>query len=115
MEFLSRLPLFGSLANAAFIIAGSLLGLALRSRLPLSVIQRDLFLFGMEQVELLQPLREAGFAKHDKLLLGARDSKGYLSFRGQQVDYPQAGMAAQAFLQDSFIGLVLSGQQHASP
>lgn len=88
---------------------------ALRSRLPLSVIQRDLFLFGMEQVELLQPLREAGFAKHDKLLLGARDGKGYLSFRGQQVDYPQAGTAAQAFLQDSFIGLVLSGQQHTSP
>ncbi len=86
---------------------------ALRSRLPLSVIQRDLFLFGMEEVELLQPLRSEGFAKHDKLLLGARDGKGYLAFRGQQVDYPQAGAAAQAFLQDSFIGLVLSGQQHA--
>ena len=79
------------------------------------MIQRDLFLFGMEQVELLQPLRETGFAKHDKLLLGARDGKGYLSFRGQKVDYPQAGTAAQAFLQDSFIGLVLSGQQHTSP
>ena len=88
---------------------------ALRSRLPLSVIQRDLFLFGMEGVELLQPLRSEGFAKHDKLLLGARDGKGYLAFRGQQVDYPQAGDAAQAFLQDSFIGLVLSGQQHANP
>ena len=87
---------------------------ALRSRLPLSVIQRDLFLFGMEGVALLQPLRSEGFAKHDKLLLGARDGKGYLMFRGQQVDYPQAGAAAQAFLQDSFIGLVLSGQQHAS-
>jgi hypothetical protein len=86
---------------------------ALRSRLPLSVVQRDLFLFGMENVELLQPLRSEGFAKHDKLLLGARDGKGYLAFRGQQIDYPQAGAAAQAFLQDSFIGLVLSGQQHA--
>ncbi|WP_220494224.1 hypothetical protein [Aquipseudomonas guryensis] len=87
---------------------------ALRSRLPLSVIQRDLFLFGMEQVELLQPLQSEGFAKHEKLLLGARDGKGYLSYRGQQIDYPQAGVAAQAFLQDSFIGLVLSGQQHAA-
>lgn len=87
---------------------------ALRSRLPLSVIQRDLFLFGMEGVELLQPLRSEGFAKHDKLLLGSRGGKGYLGFRGQQIDYPQAGAAAQAFLQDSFIGLVLSGQQHAS-
>jgi hypothetical protein len=86
---------------------------ALRSRLPLSVIRRDLFLFGMENVELLQSLSSEGFAKHDKLLLGARDGKGYLAFRGQQIDYPQAGTAAQAFLQDSFIGLVLSGQQHA--
>ena len=55
------------------------------------------------------------FTPEWKLLLGARDGKGYLSFRGQQVDYPQAGTAAQAFLQDSFIGLVLSGQEHTSP
>ncbi|MEO4048716.1 hypothetical protein AAFN46_16685 [Pseudomonas sp. CAU 1711] len=88
---------------------------ALRSRLPLSVIRRDLFLFGMEGVELLRPLRSEGFAKHDKLLLGARDGKGYLGFRGQRIDYPQAAAAAQAFLQDSFIGLVLSGQQHSTP
>lgn len=39
MEFLSRLPLFGSLANAAFIITGSLLGLLLRSRLPKKMLE----------------------------------------------------------------------------
>ncbi|MFO1250832.1 MAG: hypothetical protein U1E77_06745 [Inhella sp.] len=88
---------------------------ALRSHLPLSVIRRDLFLFGLEQVELLQPLHQAGFAKHDKLLLGARKGQGYLGFRGRQVDFPQAAEAARAFLQDSFIGLVLSGQQRPAP
>jgi hypothetical protein len=85
---------------------------ALRSRLPLSVIRRDLFLFGLERVELLQPLQAEGFAKYDKLLLGAREGKGYLSYRGQRIDYPQAGAAAQAFLQDSFIGLILGAQPH---
>ena len=39
MEFLSRLPLFGSLANAAFIITGALLGLLLRSRLPKKMLE----------------------------------------------------------------------------
>ncbi|MWV15906.1 hypothetical protein F3I16_07545 [Pseudomonas sp. L-22-4S-12] len=85
---------------------------ALRSRLPLSVIRRDLFLFGLERVALLQPLQAEGFSKYEKLLLGAQEGKGYLSYRGQRIDYPQAGAVAQAFLQDSFIGLVLSAQQH---
>jgi len=79
------------------------------------VIRRDLFLFGLEQVELLRPLRESGFAKHDKLVMGSRHGQGYLGFRGRQVEFPQAAEAARAFLQDSFIGLVLSGQQRAAP
>lgn len=39
MEFLEHLPLFGSLANAAMIIAGSLVGLAVRSRLPKRIME----------------------------------------------------------------------------
>lgn len=84
---------------------------ALRSHLPQQVIERDLFLFGLDRLPMLQQLKAEGFAKHGKLLLGARAGKGYLSYQGQQIDLPAAGEVARAFLQESFIGLVLAGQQ----
>ncbi|MBC9250254.1 hypothetical protein A9179_08205 [Pseudomonas alcaligenes] len=87
---------------------------ALRSHLPQQVVERDLFLFGLDRQPLLQSLKADGFAKHGKLLLGAHDGKGYLSYQGQQVDLPEAGSVARAFLQESFIGLVLAGQQGAA-
>ncbi len=86
---------------------------ALRSHLPQQVIERDLFLFGLNDQPVLQSLKADGFAKHGKLLLGARAGKGYLSYQGQQVDLPAAGEVARAFLQESFIGLVLASQQSA--
>ncbi len=39
MEFLSSIPLFGSIANAVFIICGALLGLAVRKKLPAKIMQ----------------------------------------------------------------------------
>lgn len=84
---------------------------ALRSHLPQQVIERDLFLFGLDRQPLLQVLKAEGFPKHGKLLIGARNGEGYLSYQGQRVDLPRAGEVARAFLQESFIGLVLTGQQ----
>ncbi|MCE5202344.1 MAG: DUF554 domain-containing protein [Synergistaceae bacterium] len=39
MEFLVGIPLFGSIANAIFIICGALLGLAVRKKLPQKIMQ----------------------------------------------------------------------------
>ena len=39
MEFLSGLPLFGTLANAAFITCGGLVGLALKTKLPKKLME----------------------------------------------------------------------------
>jgi len=39
LEFLSTIPLFGSIANAIFIICGSLLGLAVRKKLPEKIME----------------------------------------------------------------------------
>jgi len=39
LDFLIGIPLFGSIANAAFIVCGALLGLAVRKKLPQKIMQ----------------------------------------------------------------------------
>lgn len=84
---------------------------ALSGQIPRQVVQRDLFLYGLESQSLLQPLLQRGFRKNEKLVLGATNGKGYVRYDGQQREFAGADAAARAFLQDSFIGLVLGWQQ----
>lgn len=84
---------------------------ALSGRIPREVVQRDLFLYGLESQSLLQPLLQRGFRKNERLVLGANNGKGYLRYDGQQREFAGADAAARAFLQDSFIGLALGWQQ----
>jgi hypothetical protein len=88
---------------------------ALSGKIPRQVVQRDLFLYGLESQSLLQPLLQRGFHKNEKLVLGAINGKGYLRYDGQQREFAGADAAARAFLQDSFIGLVLGWQQQQAP
>lgn len=88
---------------------------ALSGQIPREVVQRDLFLFGLESQSLLQPLLQRGFHKNEKLVLGATNGKGYVRYDGQQREFAGADAAARAFLQDSFIGLVLGWQQQQQP
>ena len=39
MDFITSIPLFGSLSNAFLIICGSLAGLLLRSRIPQKILE----------------------------------------------------------------------------
>jgi hypothetical protein len=84
---------------------------ALSGQIPRQVVQRDLFLYGLESQSLLQPLMQRGFKKNEKLVLGAAGGKGYVRYDGQQREFAGADASARAFLQDSFIGLVLGWQQ----
>jgi len=84
---------------------------ALSGQIPREVVQRDLFLFGLESQSALQPLLQRGFKKNEKLVLGATNGKGYVRYDGQQREFAGADASARAFLQDSFIGLVLGWQQ----
>jgi hypothetical protein len=84
---------------------------ALTGQIPDQVAQRELFLYGLDGQPLLKPLVERGFKKHEKLTIGAVNGKGYLRYGTQQQEYPGAEAAARAFMQQSFIGLVL-GWQH---
>lgn len=84
---------------------------ALSGKIPRQVVQRDMFLYGLESQSLLQPLLQRGFRKNEKLVLGAAGGKGFVRYDGQQREFAGADTAARAFLQDSFIGLVLGWQQ----
>ena len=84
---------------------------ALSGQIPRQVVQRDLFLYGLESQPLLQPLVQRGFKKNEKLVLGAAGGKGYVRYDGQQHEFAGADASGRAFLQDSFIGLVLGWQQ----
>ena len=84
---------------------------ALSGQIPRQVVQRDMFLYGLESQSLLQPLMQRGFRKNEKLVLGATGGKGYVRYDGQQREFAGADASARAFLQDSFIGLVLGWQQ----
>ena len=84
---------------------------ALSGQIPRQVVQRDLFLYGLESQSLLLPLMQRGFHKNEKLVLGATGGKGYVRYDGQQRDFAGADASARAFLQGSFIGLVLGWQQ----
>jgi hypothetical protein len=84
---------------------------ALSGQIPREVVQRDFFLFGLEAQPQLQSLLQRSFRKRESLVLGAVNGKGYLRYDGQQRDFPGADDAARAFLQDSFIGLILGWQQ----
>lgn len=81
---------------------------ALSSQMPLWAVQRELFLFGLDGSPLVGALRSRSFQKGDKLELGARKGTGYLRVNGHEEAFAGAAASARAFLQESFIGLILA-------
>lgn len=86
---------------------------ALSDHIPVWVAQRELFLFGLEDNPLVKELRTRGFRKSDRLELGARNGAGYLLVNGHEEAFAGAAASAHAFMQESFIGLIL-GWHHES-
>ncbi|TWI63424.1 hypothetical protein IP91_03394 [Pseudoduganella lurida] len=80
---------------------------ALTGRIPDQVVRRELFLYGLSGQPTLDPLMQHGFASRDRLTIGAVDGRGYLRYGDRQQAFDGAADAAAAFLQQSFIGLVL--------
>jgi hypothetical protein len=81
---------------------------ALSSHIPVWVVQRQLFIFGLEDSPLLKDVRERGFNKQDTLEFGARNGTGYLRYNDREEAFPAAATSGYAFMQDSFIGLILA-------
>lgn len=87
---------------------------ALTGQIPDQVTQRELFLYGLDGEALLRPLMQRGFQKHDVLTIGAVNGQGYVRFGTRQQAFAGAEAAGRAFLQQSFMGLVLGWQQMES-
>ncbi len=85
---------------------------ALSSRIPHDVIRRELFLYGLDTVPVVQPLMQEAWPQHGTLRVGAVNGKGYVGYGDQQQEFAGADDAARAFLQGSFVGLALGWQQH---
>jgi len=100
----------GSLAHGAWTF--ELEGLT--SKIPDQVVQRELLLYGFSNEPMLKPLMQRGFAMRDKLAIGAVQGRGYLRYGTREKASGGAGDVATAFLQQSFIGLMLGTQIAAS-
>jgi len=85
---------------------------ALSSRLPHYVVRRELFLYGLDTFSAVQPLMQKAWPQHATLRLGSVNGKGYVAYGDQQQEFANADDAARAFLQGSFVGLILGWQQH---
>ncbi|KFG96321.1 hypothetical protein GQ56_0115875 [Burkholderia paludis] len=80
---------------------------ALSNHIPVWVAQRELFLFGLDGSALVKDIRERGFRKNDRIEFGARDGSGYLRVNGREAAFAGASASAHAFMQESFVGLIL--------
>lgn len=86
---------------------------ALSGQIPLWVVQRQLFVFGLEHSPLLKEVRQRGLNKRDSLELGAVNGQGYLRYNGREERFAKANAAGAAFMRDSFIGLILAWHRHS--
>lgn len=80
---------------------------ALSNHIPVWAVQRELFLFGLEHRPELAGVRRDGFNENDQITFGARDGKGFLRFNGSEKPFDTAAAAGHAFMQESFMGLIL--------
>ena len=79
---------------------------ALTGQIPHKVAKRELFLYGLEGQSLLQPLLARGFAKNERLIIGAADGKGYVSFRRQAGEFRRRGHRCTRLFATGLHGLV---------
>ncbi|PFH27048.1 hypothetical protein [Burkholderia sp. JKS000303] len=106
-SFTSNGPRDGDIAGALASGTWAIRLDVLSDHIPVWVAQRELFLFGLDGSPLVKTLRERGFAKNDRIELGARDGNGYLRVNGHEEAFAGAAASAHAFLQESFVGLIL--------
>ena len=83
---------------------------ALSRFVPKEVLARDLFLYGIEDLPMLQAVKRDGISKGESLVFSVHGSKGRLSYKGQSAELPRAADSARAFLEFSFLGAVLEHQ-----
>jgi hypothetical protein len=75
------------------------------------VVQRDMFLFGLEDVPLLAPVRERGLRKNQTLAFRFDKGNGSIGLDGESTPFPGALDCARAYLEFHTLGGLLA--EHA--
>lgn len=83
----------------------------LSSQVPRETVARDLFLFGLERLPVVQDVLTNGFKHKLPMVMGAENGVGYVIVGETRVAYPGAADSALAFLQNSFMGEIVAYQQ----
>jgi hypothetical protein len=81
---------------------------ALSTRWLPEVVQRDLFLFGLDGCELLAPLRERGLGRGQALCFRFRAGKGEVGLDGRWAELPSALDVARAYVEFHMLGGLLA-------
>lgn len=77
--------------------------------------KRDLFLFGLDGLEILDPLKRRGLLHGETLVVGLDDGAGFVEFEGARADIADPADVARAYLEFHFVGGVLSRQVSRLP
>ncbi len=84
---------------------------ALSDQVPREAVQQALFVYGLEKASVLHAVRDKGLPKNASIVLGASGGHAFVRYGKQKMTFDPASAAAQVFLQDDFIGLVLAAPQ----
>lgn len=108
-------------ANAELMARGSLVDMlregawqltltALSGRALKEVVKRDLFLFGLDELPLLQEVREQGLAKGQTLAFRFESGRGQVALGSRTAELPAAMDVARAYLEFHMLGGLLAEQ-----
>lgn len=71
------------------------------------VLARELFLFGLGDLPILEGVRKDGLKRGESLVFGMKDGNGTITVGAATAPIPDAIDTARAFLEMSFVGAIL--------
>ena len=78
--------------------------------LPKSEFDRDLFLFGLDDVAVLAPLKTRGLRRGETLVVGYRDGKGFVALDDRRAEIAHPDDVARAYLEYHLLGGIIARQ-----
>jgi hypothetical protein len=83
--------------------------------IPPSEFKRQMFLFGLDDLGILDPLKRRGLLRGETLVVGLDEGAGFVEFDGARAEIADPADVARAYLEFHFVGGVLSQQVSQLP
>jgi hypothetical protein len=75
-----------------------------------SDLARDFFLFGIDDLPVLDPVKERGLRYGQALVVGFQDGKGYIGMGEERAEFADPAGVARAYMEFHFVGGVVARQ-----